>query len=180
MESKSNKKKKEVGVFSKSLLTRKIYINFEKLGNNIYTMLENKIKHQLEGKCTIEGYIQNDSISLISYSSGVLKDYSVQFEVVFECLICCPVEGMNIKCVVKNITQAGIKAIIGNEEETPVIIYLARDHHYNNSYFSSLKEKEEIQVKVVGQRYELNDKCISVIGELSEKQVKKKTKLVIK
>ena len=42
--------------------------------------------------------------------------------------------------------------------------------------FSSIKETDEIVVKIIGQRFELNDPAISVIAELIdfEKKIKKK------
>jgi hypothetical protein len=49
-------------------------------------------------------------------------------------------------------------------------IFIARDHHYNIPYFSELKEKDIIMVRVIGQRFELNDPFVSVIGELELKQ----------
>ena len=36
----------------------------------------------------------------------------------------------------------------------------------NDDYFSDVKEGDTIQVRVIGQRFELNDKYISIIGEL--------------
>jgi len=91
-----------------------------------------------------------------------------------------------LNVVVKNLTQAGIRAEI-NDSPSPVVIYLSRDHHYNNTYFSTVKENEEITIRVIGQRFELNDDQVSVIGEIVEpkadkykKDIKKKPKLVIK
>ena len=80
-------------------------------------------------------------------------------------MICCPVEGMLIDCVIKNVTKAGLRAET-NEDSSPVIIFIARDHHYSNELFNSVKEDDEIKIRVIGQRFELNDKNISVLGEL--------------
>jgi len=180
------RKENDAGVYMNSLLSRKLQVSFNKIGKNIKEILEKSIKKEIEGKCTIEGFIKPNSTKLLTYSSGVLFENKVEFDVVFECLVCCPVEGMRIKCNVKNKTQAGIRALI-NEEKSPVVIYLSRDHHYNNKYFSTLKENDEITVRVIGQRYELNDEQVSVIGELIEPKVdkyktdkfKKKPRLVI-
>jgi DNA-directed RNA polymerase subunit E'/Rpb7 len=84
----------------------------------------------------------------------------------FECLICRPVEGQIIECIVKNITKAGIRAIYQSEEESPITIFIARDHHYNNEYFTSLKENDSITTRVIGIRFELGDENISVLSEL--------------
>ena len=184
---KGNQKNKDVGVYMTSLLTRKIHIPFNNVGKNIKDTLENVIKKQIEGKCNIQGFIKPNSIKVLTYSSGILVENTVMFEVVFECLVCCPVEGMLIKCNVKNMTQAGIRAVI-NEEISPIVVYVSRDHHYNNNYFNTIKENDDITIRVIGQRYELNDPQVSIMGQLVEPTedktkknatIKKKPKLVI-
>jgi DNA-directed RNA polymerase subunit E'/Rpb7 len=183
---KDFRKNKDVGVYMNSLLSRKIQVSFNKIGKNIKEVLEKSLQREIEGKCTVEGYVKTNSTKLLTYSSGVLFENKVEFDVVFECLVCCPVEGMNIKCKIKNKTQAGIRAMI-DEENSPVVVYVTRDHHYNNKYFNSVKENDEITVRVIGQRYELNDQQVSVIGEIIEPRQdkpnidkqRKKTKLVI-
>ena len=92
------------------------------------------------------------------------------FEVVFECDVCFPVEGMNMQCVAKNITKAGIRAESADEVPSPVVVFIAKDHHYNVSHFSEIKEGDKINVTVIGQRFELNDKYVSIIGKLVKKK----------
>ena len=182
----TRRKAGDIGVYMNSLLSRKIQIPFKKVGKNIKELLQNKIKRDIEGKCTIEGFIKPDSTRVLTYSSGVLFEDVIEFDVAFESLVCCPVEGMKIKCVIKNKTQAGIRAVI-NEDVSPVVIYITRDHHYNNKYFSTVEEGDEITAKVIGQRYELNDEQVSIIGEIVEpksdkykKGGKKMPKLILK
>jgi hypothetical protein len=88
------------------------------------------------------------------------------FETVFECDVCFPVEGMLIPCVAKNITKAGIRCESANEVPSPIIVFIAKDHHYSSSQFNEIKEGDKLNVKVIGQRFELHDKYISIIGEL--------------
>lgn len=183
---KDFRRKKEVGIYMTNLITRKIHVPFNKIGKNIANTIEIIIKKEIEGKCAIEGFIKPNSVKILTYSSGILVEDQVMFEVVFECLVCCPVEGMLIKCIVKNTTQAGIRALI-NEEPSPVVVYVSRDHHYNNKYFNTVKDSDEITVRVIGQRYELNDERVSVMGEIVEPKTErqkpaapnKKPKLVI-
>ena len=182
----TRKKAGDIGVYMNSLLSRKIHVPFKKVGKNIKELLQNKIKRDIEGKCTIEGFIKPDSTRVLTYSSGVLFEDVIEFDVAFECLVCCPVEGMKIKCFIKNKTQAGIRAVI-DEDVSPVVIYITRDHHYNNKYFSTVEEGDEITAKVIGQRYELNDEQVSIIGEIVEpksdkykKGGKKMPKLILK
>ncbi len=152
-------------LFTNALITKKIHVNIQNIGNNIKQTLEKMIASDIEGKCIVEGFVKNGSTKIMTYSSGLIHGAIVTFEVAYECSICSPVEGMNIICIAKNITKAGIRAET-NDSPSPVVIFVARDHHYSTPYFSDVKENDEIVVKVIGQRYELNDKYISVIAEL--------------
>ena len=180
------KKRKETrfqSVYSRCLLTRKIVLPITTIGKNLKENIEENIKANFEGKCVVEGYIKPNSSKIISYSSGMIqKGNNVLFDVVFECDVCFPIEGMLITCVAKNITKAGIRAESDTEVPSPIVVFVAKDHHYSVSYFAEIKEGDKINVRVIGQRFELNDKYISIIGELvKEKDYKPaaKPRLVI-
>ena len=172
-------KRKSSSIYSKNVLTRKILLPFTSIGSNIKLNIKSKLEENLYKKCSEEGYIKNESIKILSYSSGMLNDVNVEFDVMFECLICHPVEGQLIECTVKNITKAGIRATYTKEEESPITIFVARDHHYNNSYFSNLKEEDVITVRVIGIRFELGDENISVLSEIKKPTNKSKVKISI-
>ena len=187
-------KKRHQGIYMQNVLVRKVYLDINEIGGNIAANLEKKLRREIESKCIKEGYVKPRSAKILSYSCGVLKANKVEFVVTCECLICRPVEGMKIfKCVVKNITKAGIRAELRTEgdEPSPVVVYVSRDHHYDNKYFATVKEEDEINVRVIGQRYELNDTYVSIMAELMEPKdkasavsysvqgKKKKLKLVI-
>jgi DNA-directed RNA polymerase subunit E'/Rpb7 len=156
------------GVYSHSILTKKIVLYIDELGNNIKSILEQKLNQTNEGKCIKEGFIKPSSIKVITYSAGTVYCEKIQFQVVFECMLCHPVEGMIIdNCVVKTITKAGIHAeVITDRDIIPINVFVARDHHNLNEYFNEIKEKNTIKIKVIGVRYEINDNYICVIGEL--------------
>jgi hypothetical protein len=167
-------------LYSKTILTTKVVIPFILVGSNVETTIKNTISNKVEGKCIVEGYVKPESVHIIKFSSGTLASKYIEFDVVFECSICCPVEGMRICCYAKNITQAGIRAFTSLEEKkSPVIIYVSRDHHSSNSHFNSVNEKDFICIRVIGQRFELNDKQVSVIGELVPKGAEPAKKKII-
>jgi hypothetical protein len=155
------------GLFNQILITKNIPISINNIGNSIKETLEKAIAFQVEGKCIVEGYIKPNTVEIITFSSGLVNGSIVMFEVVFQCYVCSPVEGMHINCVAKHINKAGIRAEI-NESPSPVVIFIARDHNYTSPLFSQIKENDEIKVRVIGQRFELNDKYISIIAELLE------------
>ena len=161
-------KKRDKGIYMRSLITKRVSLPIHMIGSNIKDNLEKSIAKQIEGKCIPEGYIKKNSTEIVTFSSGILKDSYVNFDIVIQCMICCPVEGMLIDCVVKNITKAGLRAET-KEETSPVVIFIARDHHFSNDLFNSVKEDDDIKIRVIGQRFELNDKNISVLGELVDR-----------
>lgn len=165
-------------IFHKSLLTRSIYLNIQAITSDVKEAIKNVVANSFEGKCAVEGFIKSGSTNLISYSSGLVeRGNMIKFEVVFEADICFPVEGTVLSCLVKNITKAGIRAESADAVPSPIVVFIAREHHNNvSSLFSSVKIDDRILVRVIGQRFELNDPFVSVIGELM-KSVKPKLKI---
>jgi hypothetical protein len=168
--------------YTKALLHRSVPIPIVNVGSNLVQTLERAIAVSIEGKCIADGYVKPDTTKLVTHSSGSIQGNVVCFQVSFECEVCYPVYGMRIACVAKNITKAGIRAESG-DDPNPLVIFIARDHHNKMPYFSQVNEGDKIEIKVIGQRFELNDKYISIIAELidpskSEKKMKKE-KIVI-
>jgi len=154
-------------IYSRCLLTRKISLPITIIGKNLDEVIEEYIKNNFEGKCVVEGYVKPNSSKIIRYSSGVIeRGNNILFEVVFECDVCFPVEGMLIQCTVKNVVKAGVRAESATDVPSPFVVFVAKDHHFNNQQFNDIQVGDTIRVRVIGQRFELNDKYVSIIGEL--------------
>tara|TARA_Y100000992_G_C21252007_1_gene486385 strand:+ start:603 stop:1187 length:585 start_codon:yes stop_codon:yes gene_type:complete len=171
-------------IYNKTLITKSISLDMKYVGKQLKSVLEKKTKSIIEGKCIVEGYVKPDSTKIISYSSGVVSSEKIKFDVIVECEVCFPVEGMKINCIARNITKAGIRADSSDETHSPIICFIARDHHSAITSFNAINEGDIFQVRVLGQRFELNDKQISIIGELvldkkDDKDEKKKGKPTI-
>ena len=164
------KKKQQVenNIYTRSLITRSISIPIVSVGKNIQETIEKFVSLNYEGKCVVEGFIKPNSCKIVTHSSGLIRGINIVFEVVFECQICCPVEGMLIQCIAKNITKAGIRAESSDETPSPIVVFVTRDHHYMMQYFSTIEEGSKFTARVIGQRFELNDKYVSIIAELVE------------
>jgi DNA-directed RNA polymerase subunit E'/Rpb7 len=157
--------KPKLGIYTTILLTKKLRVPFHIIGRNVKDILEHILSKLVEGKCSAEGFIRPGSVKILSYSNGLIHGKYAIFDVVYECLSCSLVEGVVFSCVIKNISLAGIRATL-NESKTPVVVFIARDHHYDRVDFTRLQEEEEIRIRVIGQRFEIGDESISVIGEL--------------
>lgn len=153
-------------IYSRSLLTRSVTLEYNCIGSNLTDTFQEYVT-QFEGKCSAEGFIKPNSTKIINYSSGVIQSGNkVVFEIMFECDICFPIAGMLLQCVVTSVVKAGISAESSSESPSPFIVFVAKDHHYSNAAFNAVQQGDVIQVRVIGQRLELNDKYISVIGEM--------------
>ena len=121
----------------------------------------------IEGRCITEGYIKPHSTRIIDFKCGKIIAKNVQFNIVIECLVCNPPTNSIISCIAKNITQAGIRAV-SDDEYSPVVVYITRDFGIDSdkTYYNSIKEGDKINIKIVGKRFEMNDKHIQIIGFL--------------
>ena len=152
-------------MYARAELTTKLVIPITNIGSNIKDVLQNRVAQQVEGKCGPHGFVQPNSCELITYSCGTIaRGGSVVFDIVYECQVCYPVEGMILSCVVSSVTNAGISSE-SSKTKAPYTVFVARDHYYDNKVFADVKKDDVILVRIIGQRFELNDPFISVIGE---------------
>lgn len=160
------KMNRQKNIFSPVIDTAKVYLKIYEVNKNVQEKIKSTLVAQLESKCNKHGLIKEGSVQIINTSSATIRMNRAEFTVTYQALACHPVEGMIVEVGVVNVTKAGIRAELMGEEQSPLVIFVARDHHNNNNYFNTIKEKDSIHVKIVGVRFELNDTYVSVIGEL--------------
>ena len=160
------RQKDSQSVYSSCQITKSIMLPITTVGKNLRETLGYAITKMVGEKCIVEGYVKPSSVEVITYSSGLVKGDQVIFDVVYKCEVCFLVSGMKLNCIAKNITKAGIRAESADETPSPFVLFIARDHFYSSDYFNSIEENEKIVVRVIAQRFELNDKYVSVIAEL--------------
>ena len=159
-------------IFIKSTITKSLSIEPKYINNQINDYILKRLKENFEGKCLKYGYIKPNSIKIIKRSIGhVLASHfngNILYNIVFSVDVCNPLEGAIIDIQVKNINKMGVLAYVPDEDDSPLNILLARQHHIDNETFSNLKIGEVIQCKIVGKRFEYGDNQISVIAVLHE------------
>lgn len=170
---KNNKVEYQEHLYIQNVLEMNVVLYPNEIGQKITREnLQTSIVKKIEGKCTEEGYIKPGSVEVKLYSTGIVKGDMVEFTVVFQCYSSNPVEGTVIECIVKSITKAGIHAeardLNGN---VPVTVFIARDHFVEQKAYQDITESSietKVFVKVIGTRFELNDDCVEVLGELTK------------
>ena len=156
-------------VYGSSQITKSISLPITAIGKNLHQTIERTIAGMVEGKCIVEGFVKRGSVKVITHSSGIVKAENILFDVVFQCDVCFPVAGMLLNCLAKNVTKAGIRAESSEETPSPFVLFIARDHYYASEQFNAVEEGQTFVARVIAQRFELNDKYVSVIGELTMK-----------
>jgi DNA-directed RNA polymerase subunit E'/Rpb7 len=161
------KERKIFGVYIPSVLTKKVSLSINHVGKNLKQNLEKAIQKNTEGRCIPEGFVQPGSVKVLTYSSGNVNNENIEFQTVYECMVCHPVEGMTIECTAKTITKAGIHAeVIDNSGTVPVTVFIARDHHFTDKRFARVVEGDALNAIIIGCKFELNDPYISAIASL--------------
>ena len=176
-------------IYNTEILTFKVKFKYNEMGKNIHDKFIQYAKKNIMGKCHKEGYISNDYIRIVEYSSALMDGHNVYFDVQFEFMVCYPYEGMVLSCKVQNITKIGVKGVISdNENDNPIIVFASRIHNESvlsnvdemnedesdeeNGVVSNIRINKVIKIKVIGFRFEINDPHLSVLGEIIKDEPK--------
>ena len=159
-------------LYHPTLIQHKVCLPFSEIRdfNNLREQLMRHVSAHMNGKCIAQGFVKSESCAIRSHSVGIFAGGNISFNLEIECMLCCPEEGTVMQCVAKTVTQAGIRAH-ACMEPSPVIIYISREMHEASSVQSrmmdSIKTDDTFTMRVIGKRFELNDKHVSIIGELT-------------
>jgi DNA-directed RNA polymerase subunit E'/Rpb7 len=158
---------KTAAPYTKSLLNIRIALAITEIGNHIKDRLTKKIAALVEGRCIEHGYVMPASVVLMTHSSGTVFGDTIEFNAIYECYVCFPVEGLRLDAIARTITKAGIHAeVVDSQGNTPITVFIAREHHHSETHFASVSESDTIKATVIGARFELNDPYICVIASL--------------
>ena len=136
--------------------------------------LLNKIREEYEGICSRFGYIKPNSIEIIKRSCACLqKAYfngSIRFDVLCRGEVCNPVQGSIVEAIVKNKNQLGILAesyVEFDDEKVPIldiIVPIKSAGILSDINLDQLQLGETIHIEVMGKKYQMKDRKISIIG----------------
>jgi DNA-directed RNA polymerase subunit E'/Rpb7 len=145
-----------------------LLVNFEQV-------LLHKLRSSLEGVCTRYGYIRPGSIEIVKRSAGsFIKQHfngHVKFDMVCRAEVCNPGVGSVFEAVVKNKNALGVHAEsilqVGDKIEPVLDIIIPKRSVgiVSEIDLEELQMGDKIFVEVLGKRYQLHDRKISVIGK---------------
>jgi DNA-directed RNA polymerase subunit E'/Rpb7 len=172
-------------IFMRVLLNDKIKLEPKYMSRNFKNELSKRLTDRLEGKCTRHGYVRKGSIEIYKVTPGIVEMISlngnIQYDIYFHAEVCNPMLGSIVKAKVSNINKFGILAEAGyNDPETneylnilEIIIAKNSVNIVSDVNLEEVKIGDEVRVEIMGKKYELNDKQISVVGRIVAEAVNK-------
>jgi len=150
-------------LFERRQLTKKVHIHSKFLQKNMNAVILAQLKMNAEGKCSSEGFIQRNSITILEHSLGRTNYIKggVDYDITFQADICFPHRGQKLKAPMTLKSKVGIHA-----ELPPLKILIPRDLHLGNTEFDEVKEGEDLEFEVVGSTFKQRDTEIVVVGKL--------------
>lgn len=151
-------------IYTQSSMVVTVAVPFENVGRDMEKYFEEYARDVFEGRCQQDGYVRPMSTKIITYTAGRINKNIVYYQVLYMFDVFYPYEGMELECLIKYVNKIGIQANFG-DRVNPVEIYVTREHNQGVD-FDSLQNNKKIRIKVIGHRYELNDKFISILGAM--------------
>lgn len=157
-------------IFYRTLLNDKVKIEPKMLSREFRKNLLNKLKSSVEGVCSKHGYVKTGSIELYKVSPGSvdltgLNGYII-FDVYYWAEVCNPMIGNVIKATVMNVNKFGILADAMNILEIIIAKNSVSITHETTMDIDQIKIGDSVTVEIIGKKFELNDKKISIIGKI--------------
>lgn len=157
-------------IFFRVLLNDRVKLEPRFLGKGFKDHIVKRLKDTYEGKCTKHGYIKGSSIDVYKIAPGNVElislNGSIVYDVYYYAEVCNPVVGSIIKAQVTNVNKFGILA-----EVQPILEIIIAKNSVNiqsdpNVNLEGIKPGDMISVEIVGKKFELNDKKISIVGRV--------------
>jgi len=151
-----------------AVFEEKVAITPKDLSNEIQSfddLILRKLRMQLEGKCSRDGYVLRNSLELVSRSAPIAE--KGRFTGDFLCYLKAqgkvynPPDGTTIEGEVIRKNKMGLYMIV----EDAIRVMIPRDLHIGNEEFDSIELGDRIMVEIKKSRFQVNDSHILSVGQ---------------
>lgn len=164
-------------IFVRILLTDKVKLRPSQISTRLKEHLITSLRQKFEGTCSYHGFIKPNSIEIFKYSLGTIQALSlngdVEYMVQYNADVCNPSIGSVVHTKIVNTNKFGVLAHTGITDENarflPILeIVVAKNmvNAQNDRNVEDLKVGDEIHVEIIGKKFELSDKKISVVARI--------------
>ena len=139
---------------------------FETAAIDMEGFLTLQLRKKLEGRCSPQGFIKENSLKLLSRTCGMAKSGTFTSDFTFRCKVQCdvlyPAVGDIVDTEVLKVNKMGAYSAF----EDSLRVLMPRDLHQGNVNFDELKIGDKIRVKILKTRFQSHDEFIMAVGTL--------------
>lgn len=155
------------------LSKQKIFLNPDELNSGMEKTIERRLRES-EGFCNNLGYILKNSINMIDRKSGIIPNSEmvggkVVFEITYQMAVISPKPQNIIPCQITEKNSIAITAKWGFDNVYPLILYMMKQNHSDNTLYDSIQVDDFVEVVVLSSRCKLKSSVIMVTGEVVKK-----------
>lgn len=163
-----------------NLITEEFYDNVKihpkDITNDMSTSILKVLKNKKEGICSNHGFIKKNSIKLCEVGPGKVELTSfhgyINYTVKYSAEVCNPVKNDIVNAKVQNINNFGIlctSTVEDDGEDMPVLEIIVPKHSpaiVSAINLENVKIGDKVMVQIIGKKYQLYNKKISIIGRI--------------
>jgi DNA-directed RNA polymerase subunit E'/Rpb7 len=161
---------KENALYERKLLNATVLIHPRALNTlDFDELILNKLIEKIGKFCISDGIVNTSTITILSRSLGAMYNHDntshINYLIKYEADVCNPFEGQIVRCVVDEHTDTQTICYVGDEESSPLEIYLSKQNYINNKEYANLKKGDKVLIRVVATNLETGRDKIDTIGE---------------
>jgi len=141
---------------------------FEIAGKDIDTLLLKKIRKKIGNRCIRQGYVDENSIRILSRTIGKINTAHFNGEIYYnikcEANICLASQGDKVRCKIIGKNKTGIACKL-----KPLQIIVPASQMEDKSVMERLNKDDEIIVEIIKSRWELDQAWVDVVGRFISK-----------
>ena len=163
-----------------NLITEEFYDNVKihpkDITNDMSTSILQVLKDKKEGICSNHGFIKKNSIKLCEVGPGKVELTSfhgyINYTVKYSAEVCNPVKNDIVNAKVQNINNFGIlctSTVEDDGEDMPVLEIIVPKHSpaiVSAINLENVEIGDKVIVQIIGKKYQLYNKKISIIGRI--------------
>ena len=167
-------------IFYRTLLNDYIKIEPKYLSKDYRKYVLSKLRGKMEGVCTRHGYIRSGTIEIYKIAPGNIElvglNGNIVFDVHYYADVCNPLIGNIVKATVTNVNKFGILAEVNGILEIIIAKNSVNIQHEHGIDLDKISIADQVIIEVLGKKFELNDKKISIVGKIVPSTTKAPTK----
>jgi len=156
----------------KCVKVKEIHVNPNDIRSTIGNAIDTKLKKDMDGLCSEDGYVMKDSIEIIERSMGKIINVNNQSKITYTikyiCSVLTPAKGVTIDCWINSVTKMGAVAFIKHDRttefsESPLLIIIPKSY---SPEADTLELNKKFKIEILATRFKYKAHQIHIVAKL--------------